>query len=111
MKHKTSVGFSSFSTRREEQDEDLVKVTTSFLELLNERVGSCRHDVESTTLTSLFKGRVGSTKDGTRIDHFNFTLQRKSGINRGLEMDQPLYQPMGCQVETYDNLLEAVSQE
>ena len=63
MKHKTSAGFGSFSTGREEQDEDLLKETTSVLTLFDERVGLGGDDVDSTTLTSLFKGRVGSTMD------------------------------------------------
>ena len=63
---KTSAGFSSFSTGREEQDEDLVKATTSVLTLSNERVGSDGDDIDSTTLTSLSKRRVGSTRGETR---------------------------------------------
>ena len=58
---KTSVGFGSLSTRR--WDEDCVKVTTSVLTLSDERVGLGGNDTESTTLTSLCKGRVGSTID------------------------------------------------
>ena len=57
---KTLAGFSSFSTIREEQDEDLVKATTSILTLSDERVGSGGDDIDSTT--SLSEGRVGSMK-------------------------------------------------
>ena len=52
----TSVGFGSFSTGREEQDEYFVKETTSVLTLSDERVGMGGDDIDSTTLTSLSKG-------------------------------------------------------
>ena len=56
-----SEGFSSFSTWREEHDEYLVKETTSVLTLSEERVGSGGDEIDSTNLTSLSKGRAGST--------------------------------------------------
>ena len=56
---KNSAGFGSFSIGREEQDEDLVKATTLVLTLSDERVGSGGDDIDSTTLTSLSKVRVG----------------------------------------------------
>ena len=63
MKHKNFDSLSSFSIGREEQDEDLVRETTSVLTLSDERVGLGGYDVDLTTLTSLSKGRVGSTTD------------------------------------------------
>ena len=56
---KNSAGFSSLLSRREGKDEYYTKVTTSILTLSDERVGSGGDDIESTTLTSLSKGRVG----------------------------------------------------
>ena len=64
---KTSAGFSLFSTRREEQDEYLVKETTLVLTLSDKRVGSGGDDIDSTPSTSLFKGRVGSTTDESEL--------------------------------------------
>ena len=58
---KNSAGWFSLLIRREGQDEDCVEVTTSILTLSNERVGSCGYDIDSTTLTSLSKGRVEQT--------------------------------------------------
>ena len=57
---KTSAGWFSPSIRREGEDEDCVEMTTSVLTLSDERVG------------------LG----GDEIDHFNFTLQGESGIDR-----------------------------
>ena len=62
---KTSAGFSSFSTGREEQDEDFIKETTSVLTLFDERVRSGGNDIKSTI--SLSKGRVGSIIDETEL--------------------------------------------
>ena len=87
---KTSIGYSSFSTIREEQDADLVKVTTSVLTFSNEKVGSGGDDINSTTLTSLFKGRLGSTMDQTEL-----TSWSTSGV-RGTN---------------YDNMLQVVDKE
>ena len=47
---KTLSSFNSLLTRREGQDEDCIKVT-SVLTLSDERVGSGRDDIDSTTLT------------------------------------------------------------
>ena len=46
---KNSAGFSSLSIVIEEQDEYLVKVTTSVLTLSHERVGSSGVDIDLTT--------------------------------------------------------------
>ena len=62
---KTSVGLGSLSTGREEQDEYLVKETTSVLTLSNERVVLGGNDIDSTT--SLFEGRVGSIIDKNEL--------------------------------------------
>ena len=56
---KASAGFSSLSTGR--WYEYCVKVTNSVLTLLDERVGLGGDDIHSTILISLFKGRVGWT--------------------------------------------------
>ena len=77
---KTSAGLSSFSTRREEQDEYLVKVTTLGLTLYDERVGFSGDDIDSTTLTSIFKGRVGATKDGSELTTWNSLLEGRVGL-------------------------------
>jgi hypothetical protein len=45
------------------------------------RVGSTDDGIRSTTWVLFSKGRIGST-DGNQIDHLDFTLQRRSGIDR-----------------------------
>ena len=76
---KTSAGFSSFSTRREEQDEYLVKETTSVLTLFDERVGSGGDDIELNTLTSIFKGRVVSTMNESELTTWNSLFEGRVG--------------------------------
>ena len=61
-KHKNII---LLSTGREEQDKDLVKVTTSVLTLFDERAGSGGNDIDSTT--SLSEGRMGSITDETEL--------------------------------------------
>ena len=51
---------------REGEDKDCVEGTTSVSTLSNKILGSGGDDLDSTTLTSLSKGRVGSTKVVTK---------------------------------------------
>ena len=64
---KTSAGWFSLSTGREGEDEDCVEETTLVSTLSDERVGLGGNDTNSTTLASLSKRRVESTrgKDGS----------------------------------------------
>ena len=61
---KISTRWFSLSSGREGEDEDSIEGTTSVSTLSDERVGSSGDHFDSATLTSLSKGRVGSTKDG-----------------------------------------------
>ena len=62
---KTSAGWFSILIKREGKDEDYVEGNTSLSTLSDERVGLGGDDIDSTTWTSLFKGRMGLTTDET----------------------------------------------
>ena len=76
---KTSVGWFSLSIRREGQDEDYVKGTTSVSTLSYEIVGFGGDDIDSTTLTSVFKGRVGSITDEPELTTWKSLLEGSVG--------------------------------
>ena len=84
---KTLAGLNPLSTRRVGQDEYCVKVTTSILTLFDERVVLGGNDTNLTTLTSLSEGRVARTTYSS--------LSKKNWDGPRMELDQPLYQPMG----------------
>ena len=77
---KTLAGFGSFSIVREEQDEFLFKETTSILTLSDERVGLGGNDTDSTTLTSLSKGRVGSTTDESGLTTWSTSEESRDNL-------------------------------
>ena len=100
---KTSDGWFSLSIRREGQYKDYVKGTTSVSTLSYEIVGFGGDDIDSTTLTSLSKGRVGQTTC--------FPLSKERVVSTKDGTGSTTLSTNGSQGTTYGNLLEVVIEE